>query len=286
LLLRKSDGATLYATRDLAGLAYRWKKYPDFCKSLYVVNVAQSAHFQQCLKVIAMLEDAEKLSGKDRMTGRVKHVDFGWVKFDGAMMSTREGNTVLLEEVIDKAAELAGETIRNKNPDLKGLEETARMIGIGAVIFSQISVRRQRDIDFRWEQVLSFEGETGPYLQYTHARLCSILRRFEGDIPTVIEFDLLDRPEEQRVVELLTDFPRVVRDASEQYEPYFIAAHLMKLAAAFNRVYQRKVENNRSDKIISDNEQLTGARVALVKAVTIVIKEGLRLLGLQAPEAM
>ena len=160
------------------------------------------------------------------------------------------------------------------------------MIGVGAVIFSQISVRRQRDIDFRWAEVLNFEGETGPYLQYTHARLCSILRKYGQDIPTVIEFDLLDQPEEQRVIELLADFPEVVADASEKYEPYFIAAHLLKLAAAFNRVYQRKDKNNRIDKIISDDEKLTGARVALVQAVVIVIKEGLRLLGLQAPEAM
>ncbi len=286
LLLRKSDGATLYATRDLAGLDYRWQKYPGFHKSVYVVNVAQSDHFKQCLKAISMLEDAERLSGEERMTGRVKHVDFGWVKFDGGMMSTREGNTVLLEDVIDQASGLVGELIREKNPDLEDLEGTARMIGVGAVIFSQISVRRQRDIDFRWAEVLNFEGQTGPYLQYTHARLCSILRKYDGDIPTVIEFELLDRPEEQRVIELLADFPKVVNDASEQFEPYFIASHLLKLAAAFNRVYQRKDEDNRIDKIVSDDEQLTGARVALVKAVVIVIHEGLRLLGLKAPEAM
>ncbi|MCD6249071.1 MAG: arginine--tRNA ligase [candidate division Zixibacteria bacterium] len=286
VLLRKSDGATLYATRDLAGLAYRWEKYHGFHKSLYVVNVAQVDHFKQCFKAVAMLEEAERLATDERMTGRVKHVDFGWVKFDGQMMSTRKGNTVLLEEVIDKATDLAGQIIRDKNPDLKNLEDTARMIGVGAVIFSQISVRSQRDIDLRWAEVLNFEGETGPYLQYTHARLCSILRRYGQDIPTVIEFDLLDQPEEQRVIELLADFPEVVGDASEQYEPYFIAAYLLKLAAAFNRVYQRKDKNNRIDKIISDDEKLTGARVALVQAVVIVIKEGLRLLGLQAPEAM
>ena len=286
LLLRKSDGATLYATRDLAGLAYRWEKYPGFYESLYVVNVAQSDHFKQCLMVIDMLESAEKLPSDERMTGRARHVDFGWVKFDGTMMSTRQGNTVLLEDVLDQATALADKIIRDKNPDLADADETARMIGNGAVIFSQLSVRRQRDIDFRWDEVLTFEGETGPYLQYTHARLCSVLRKYGTELTHDVDFGLLTNPEEQRVVELLADFPGVIVDAGRQYEPYFISSHLLKLAAAFNRVYQRRDEQGRIDKIISDDESLTRARIALVKSVQTVIREGLYLLGLQAPQEM
>lgn len=286
LLLRKSDGATLYATRDLAGMAYRWEKYPHFHESLYIVNVAQSDHFKQCLKVIHLLEEAEGLPPRDRMNGRIKHVDFGWVRFDGRMMSTREGNTVLLDDVIDQATKLVAEIMQDKNPELSDAERTAEMIGVGAVIFSQISVRRQRDIDFRWAEVLSFEGETGPYLQYTHARLCSVLRRFGGDVSSDIAPGLLNRSEEQRVVELLADFPDIIVDAAEQYEPYFIAGFLLKLAAAFNRVYQRKDDRGKSDKIISEDAALTAARIALVKAVQTTLKEGLYLLGLEAPEEM
>jgi len=286
LLLRKSDGATLYATRDLAGMAYRWEKYPGFYESLYVVNVAQSDHFKQCLKVIAMLEEAEGVSPDHRMSGRIKHVDFGWVRFDGQMMSTRKGNTILLEDVIDEAARLSGEIIRDKNPQLADAERVARMVGVGAVIFSQLSLRRQRDIDFRWSEVLNFDGETGPYLQYTHARLSSVLRRYEGEFTTEVDYGLLNQPEEQRLVELLADFPAVIVDAAEQYEPYFISGHLLKLASAFNKVYQRKDERGRIDKIISDDVSLTRARIVLVKAVQTVINEGLYLLGIQAPEAM
>jgi len=286
VLLKKGDGATLYATRDLAGLLYRWEKYPGFSKSLYVVNTAQSDHFKQCLKVIEMLEEAEKLPANERMTGRVKHVDFGWVRFAGKTMSTRGGNTVLLEDVISEASGLARQKILEKNPELATVDETAHMIGVGAVIFSQLSVRRQRDVDFKWEEVLSFEGETGPYLQYTHARLCSLMRRYGREVTPDIDYTLLNGPEEERVIELLADFPGVIVDAGEQYEPYFISAHLLKLAGAFNKVYQRKDADGNIEKIISDNAPLTAARMALVKAVQLVVGEGLHLLGLEAPQEM
>jgi arginyl-tRNA synthetase len=286
VLLKKGDGATLYATRDLAGMVYRWEKYPGFDKSLYVVNSAQSDHFKQIFKVMAMLEDAEQVPPEKRMTGHVEHVDFGWVRFGGKSMSTRAGNTVLLEDVIAEATALVKEKIREKNPDLKAIDETAHMIGVGAVIFSQLAVRRQRDVDFQWEEVLSFEGETGPYLQYTHARLCSLLRRYGKDVTGDVDYCLLNLPEEQRVVELLADFPGVVVDAGEYREPSFIAQYLLKLAGAFNKVYQRKDEKGASDKIISDDARLSAARIALVKSVQIVVNEGLHLLGLQAPEEM
>jgi arginyl-tRNA synthetase len=286
LLLRKSDGATLYATRDLAGMIYRWEKYRGFNESLYVVNVAQSDHFKQCFKAIAMLEDAEQTPPGERMSGRMKHVDFGWVRFDGRMMSTRQGNTVLLEDVIDEATRRSSEIMREKNPDLNQAERIAHMVGVGAVIFSQLSMRRQRDIDFRWAEVLNFDGETGPYLQYTHARLCSVLRKYGSEVTGEADYGMLDHPEEQRVVELLADFPQVVVDSAEQYEPYFISGHLLKIASSFNKVYQRKDEHGRIDKIISENVVLTKARVALAKAVQTVLNQGLYLLGIEAPEAM
>jgi arginyl-tRNA synthetase len=284
-LLKKADGATLYATRELAGLVYRWETY-RFYESLYVVGSAQAVHFKQIFKVIAMLEEAENLPEPQRMTGRVKHIDFGWVKFGEKTMSTRRGNIIFLEDVIEEAINLAREKIKEKNPDLKAFDETAHMIGVGAVLFSQLSVKRQKDVNFVWEEVLNFEGETGPYLQYTHARLCSLMRHYGGEITSTGDYSLLNNKEEERVVEMLADFPQSVLDAARNYDPYFISTHLLRLAAAFNKVYQRKDAGGRIDKIVSDNKELSAARIALVKAVQTVIKEGLQLLGLQAPEEM
>jgi len=285
VLLKKADGATLYATRDIAGLLFRWEKY-HFHESIYVVGVSQSDHFKQIFKVMELMEDAENLPASERMAGRIKHVEFGWVKFGEKTMSTRRGNIIILEDVIDQAVALAKEKIKEKNPDLKSIDKTAQMIGVGAVIFSQISVRRHKDVNFNLDEVLNFEGETGPYLQYTHARLCSLLRLYNGEVSSNIEYELLDRPEETQVINLVEDFPKAIEDAARNYDPVFVATHLLKLSSAFNKFYQRKDEKGRIDKILSDNRELSATRIALVKAVQIVVKKGLNLLGLEAPEEM
>ena len=285
VLLKKTDGATLYITRDLAGAIYRWETY-RFHESLYVVGAAQTDHFRQMLKVLEMLEDAEKTPAEDRMSGRLRHVEFGWVRFGGSAMSTRRGQIVFLDDVIAEAVTLAESKIREKNPELGNLKETAHMIGTGAVIFGQLCGRRHKDIDFEWDVVLNFEGETGPYLQYTHARLCSLMRKHGVEVSADVDFAALNSDEEQRVVELIADFPDIVADAARGYEPFIISNYLLKLAAAYNKVYQRKDDDNRMVKIISDDETATAARMTLVKAVQTVLKEGLALLGLQAPEEM
>lgn len=284
-LLRKADGATLYLTRDIAGYLYRFDHY-NFDEMIYVVAINQSVHFQQMFRTLELLEQAENLTGDGAISKRGKHVEFGMIKFKDQMLSTRRGHIIYLEDVIDKAAALAKERIQEKNPDLKNIDETSLMIGLGALIFSQLSVRRQKDVNFDWDEVLSFEGETGPYLQYTHARLCSLLRNNPFKLTDEIDYSLLEQPEERRVVELLADFPQVIVDAARNYDPYFISAQLIKIASAFNKFYQRKDESGKSDKIISDNETLTVARISLVESVRIVINEGLRLLGIQAPEEM
>lgn len=285
VLLKKADGATLYATRDIAGLLYRWEKY-HFHESIYIVGSAQSDHFKQIFKVMELMEETEHLPESERMSGRIRHVEFGWVKFGEKTMSTRRGNIIILEDVIDKAVELAKERIKEKNPDLKNIDQTAQMIGVGAVIFSQISIKRHKDVNFDWDEVLNFEGETGPYLQYTHARLCSLLRNYSGKVISEIDFKLLDRPEETHVINMLDDFPQAIEDSARNYDPVLVSTHLLRLASAFNKFYQRKDDNGRIDKIISANKELTQARIALVKGVQIVINKGLNLLGLKAPEEM
>ena len=214
LLLRKKDETTLYSTRDLAAAIYRWETF-RFEKSLYVVGVAQSLHFKQLFKTLALM-------GFD-WASRLVHVDFGWVKFGDAVMSTREGNIVFLKEVLEKGIELAEKTIREKNPDLKDLDQTARMIAVGAIIFGDLSARRHKDITFRWEEVLNFEGETGPYLQYTHARLASLLRKYGKPVKGDVQFELLSAEPVWPVVRQLGNFPSTVWAAAEVYEPSFVA---------------------------------------------------------------
>ena len=284
-LIKKTDGATLYATRDIAGVFYRWEKL-HYEKALYVVGSAQRDHFQQVFRVIELLDKTEGRTGDEALYPRLEHVEFGWIKLNDQMMSTRKGVVILLEDVLNRAADLAREKILEKNPELKEVDKTAEMIGIGAVLFADLATRRQRDVNFSWEEVLSFEGETGPYLQYTHARLSSLLRRYGKSTGSDIDFGLLDNPEEAQVIDNLYRFPQVVAEAARNYEPYLICSYLLELAGSFNKVYQRKDSGGRIDKIISEDDRLTSTRMALVESVRIVIKEGLYLLGIEAPEEM
>ncbi len=269
-LLKKKDEATLYATRDIAAAIYRYNTY-KFHKSLYVVGNAQRLHFQQVFRVLELMsyEWAEDCV----------HVDFGWIKFKQEMMSTRKGNIILLEDVLNKSIELARKIIDEKSPDLQNKEEVAREVGIGAIIFSDLSTRRNKDIDFDWDQALSFDGETAPYVQYTHARLCSLMRKYGRPVCKEIDYGVFSTPEEIGLVKLLEDFPRKVKSAAETYEPAFICSFLIDLCSNFNRFYQKH-------RIITEDEKSTSARMLLVKAIQVTLKSGLSLLGIKAPERM
>jgi arginyl-tRNA synthetase len=269
-LLQKSDEATLYATRDLTAAIYRHDTY-RFYKNLYVVGNAQSLHFRQVFKVL-------ELMGFEWAKDCV-HVDFGWIKFKQEMMSTRKGNIILLEDVLNKSIELARKIIQEKNPELENKEEVAKDVGIGAVIFADLSTRRNKDIDFDWDQVLSFEGETSPYVQYTHARLCSLLRKYGKPISNEIDYSLLSSEEESMLVKLLEDFPRKVKSAADNYEPAIICSFLIDVCSAFNRFYQKH-------RIITEDSNLTSTRILLVNVLRITIKSGLSLLGIKAPQRM
>lgn len=267
-LIRKSDGATLYITRDLAAALYRKRNY-NFVKSLYVVGNEQSNHFKQLKAVIKEL-------GFD-WSEDMKHIPFGLITQGGKKLSTRKGKIVLLEEVLNEAIDSANEQITEKNPDLANKNEVAKQVGVGAVIFHDLKNDRLNNFDFNLEEVVRFEGETGPYVQYTYARAMSILRKADFN-PSVDATYSLNDSESWEVVKLLQKYPETVMQAADSYEPSVIAKHAIKLAQAFNRYYaQTKI-------LVEDNEK--EARLALVYAVTTLLKEDLRLLGLHAPAEM
>jgi arginyl-tRNA synthetase len=266
-LIKKSDGTTLYATRDLAAAIYRQETY-QFVKSLYVVGNEQTLHFKQLFAVL------EKMGYK--WEEGMKHVPFGMMLKDGKKMSTRKGKVVLLEEVLETAITLALNDIKKKNPNLALKEKVARQVGTGAVIFHDLKNFRQNDIEFSIEDMLKFEGETGPYVQYAYARASSLLRKgdfMEGDDIVTIQ----DR-EAWSIITSLISFPDVIQRAIEEYDPSQIAKYVIELARAFNKYY--------ATVRILDDEDLKQERLSLVYAVTVILKEGLRLLGLEAPEEM
>lgn len=266
-LILRSDGASLYATRDLAAAFYRKETY-DFYKCLYVVAYQQNLHFKQLFKVLELLE---KPWAKD-----MHHVAFGMVSLEEGTMSTRKGNVVLLEDVISKCKEKAYEIINQKNPNLEGKEDIANAVGTGAVIFGALSSGRIKDIVFSYEKVLNFDGETGPYVQYTYARCNSLLKK-GGDIGNYFIANLNE--DEYNLVNELQKFPQNVISAHEKYEPSIIARGLIDLCSAFNKFYF-------DCKILGEEENVKNYRLALTKATSITIKNGLSLLGIKAPEKM
>lgn len=267
-LIKKSDGATLYITRDLAAALYRKRTY-DFKQSLYVVGNEQSYHFKQLKAVLKEMG----FNWSDDM----HHIPFGLITQGGKKLSTRKGKIVLLEEVLNEAIQSAKEQISEKNPDLENKDVVAKQVGVGAVIFHDLKNDRLNTFDFNLEEVVRFEGETGPYVQYTHARAVSLLEK-AGFVPSETADYALNDDISWEVVKLVQKYPETVLSAGEKYEPSVIAKHAIKLAQAFNKYYAHT-------KILADDEQKE-ARLALVYAVTVLLKEDLRLLGLHAPDKM
>ncbi|MDF2720722.1 MAG: arginyl-tRNA synthetase [Paenibacillus sp.] len=274
-LILKKDGATLYHTRDIAAALYRQRTY-GFDKAIYVTDYAQQLHFQQWFKVI-------ELMGYD-WADRLHHVMFGRVNLEGVKFSTRKGNVVLLEELLRQAIDKTREIIDSKNPSLPDKEEVARQVGVGAIIFNDLSNNRIKDISFSWKDVLNFEGESGPYVQYTYARAKSVLRKagtdhLFADHSQQPSFDasLLDNSEAQQALKQLAAFPDKVWSAMDRLEPSIVTRHLIDIAQSFNRFYHECP-------ILVEDEALKTARLALTRGVCIVLSIGLGLIGLQAPE--
>lgn len=269
-LVTKKDGSTLYITRDLAAAFYR-KNHYNFDKNIYVVGNQQKLHFNQWFKII-------ELMGYEWAKDCI-HVDFGLVGLEEGSLSTRSGRVVFLEDVLNKAVAQTKSIIEEKNPNLENKEDVAKQVGVGAVVFQELSSNRVKDYTFSLEKTLSFEGETGPYVQYTHARACSILRKADVDYTTDVNYSLLNDDITKDVVRLVSKFNEMVVLSHEKYEPSVVARYAVDVAQSFNRFYH-------DHPIITEDVELTKARVALVKAVAQTIKNALKLVCLEAPEKM
>lgn len=269
-LIVKSDGTTIYATRDITAALYRKETF-DFEKAIYITDYAQNLHFQQWFKVIELMgyEWADKLI----------HTPFGRVSTEEGKLQTRKGNVILLDELLSKSIEKVRELITEKNPELENQEETARQIGIGAVIFNDLSNGKIKDVVFNWDRMLSFEGETGPYVQYTHVRAKSVLRKAGAEISQDVDYSKVADSDSADVIRMLQSFPETVVAAMEKNEPSFIARHIVDLAQSFNKFYHECP-------ILSADEETKAARLLVVDSVASVLKTGLYLLGIEAPEKM
>lgn len=267
-MIKKSDGATLYITRDIATAIYRARTY-NFVKNIYAVGQEQSNHFRQLKAVL-------KKMGFDWSDDMV-HVDFGMVTKNRQKLSTRKGNIILLEPTLQESISRAKAQIEEKNPELENKEEVAHAVGVGAVKFYDLKTDRRNGYDFDLEAMVSFEGETGPYVQYAYARIQSILRKANFTPSTDATYSLSD-PESWEIIKLLQDFARVVKRAAENYDPSLIAKYAINLAQAFNKYYAHTR--------ILDESPERESRLALSYSTAVVLKEALRLLGVDAPEKM
>ncbi len=268
-LLRKTDGATLYATRDIAAALYRDKKHhPELM--LYVVGQEQTLHFRQVKEVLTLMRvpAAEKLV----------HVPFGLFKFPEGKMSTRRGNVIFLEDVLARAVDLAVAVIHAKNPELENKREIAQQVGVGAVVFGDLKHGRIKDVLFDWDEMLNFDGETGPYVQYTHARACSVLRKATLEPALSSEAALTDEYA-LPLIKLLGEFPQALARSTQEYEPSVVARYVLDVASLFNRYYHNV-------RILGEDLSITQARLAIVLATQRILARGLYLLGLTAVDKM
>ena len=269
-LLRKTDGTTLYATRDLAAVFHRWELY-EFDHCLYVVGGDQRLHFQQLKGVLDRMEI--------EWEERVEHIAFGMMRLPEGRMSTRKGRVVFLEDVLDRAAEEALRIVGEKNPDLVNAEQIAEQVGVGAVVFNDLRRERIKDVEFDWDEILSFEGETGPYVQYTHARLASIQRKAAERGEDGGEPDWAALEDASGVLLRIGRFPDVIQSAARHREPSEVTTWLLALSREVNGWYA-------AHRVLGQESGVTAARLALVRASQHAIAAGLGLLGVAAPEEM
>ncbi len=268
-IVAKRDGSSIYATRDLAAILYRKREY-NFDKCLYVTGLEQKLHFAQVFKVI-------ELMGNDYANNLV-HIPYGLVSLKNGKISSRKGNVIFAEDILKESIGKTLSIINEKNPDIPDKEATARKIGIGAIIFNDLYNQRIKDVIFDWDKLLNFDGETGPYVQYTYARASSVLRK-TGNLPFEIDPSLVVDDASMDLLKEIERYPQIVQDAADRYEPSVIARYSMDLAHAFNRFY-------RECQINVEDVKLKNSRTSLVKITRAIIKDSLSLLGIDCPEQM
>lgn len=267
-IIKKSDEASIYASRDIASAIDRYKRF-NFSKALYVVDSRQSLHFQQFFKVLELagFEWAKNLS----------HIKFGLMTFEDGVMSTREGKIIFMEDVLNQAEAKVLEIIKEKNPNLKNKEKIASQIGIGAILFWDLSNDRVRDIAFSWGNILDFQGGTGPYIQYTNVRACSILKNQQ--IPQIFDFSLINTKQEQLLINQLNNYNEVINQSFVHFKPSILAIYLIRLSQLFNEFYS-------ACPVLTADTKLKNARIALVMVTHIILEDSLSLLGINSPSEM
>jgi arginyl-tRNA synthetase len=270
-LILKKDGSSIYATRDLAAILYRHDTY-NFDKCVYVTGQEQKLHFAQVFKVI-------ELMGYDYFD-KLVHVPYGLVSLGGAKLATRSGNIIFAEDILHQSIDKVKEIINEKNPDIPNKDETAKIIGVGAIIFNDLFNQRIKDVAFNWDKILNFDGETGPYVQYTYARAASVLRKagidhVEGDI----DYSLITDDETMNLLKDISRFKEVIVDAADKLEPFVITRYAVSVAQSFNRFYHE-------NRINVEDENLKMARIKVVEITKRVIKDALELIGIGVVEEM
>lgn len=271
-IVTKKDGSSIYATRDLAAIFYRKNTY-HFTKCLYVTGQEQKLHFAQVFKVVELL-------GNDWAKDSLVHIPYGLVSLEGAKLSTRSGNIIYAEDILHDAIKKSLEIITEKSPNLEDKEGVAKIVGVGSVLFNDLYNQRIKDVSFSWDKVLNFDGETGPYVQYTHARCSSVVRLAEDfDASKPVDYEAVSEPDAINLLKEISRFPKVVSDAAEKYEPSVVARFAVDVAQAFNKFYN-------STRINVPEETVKNARVMLTYLTKKTLHDALALLGIDAPEAM
>lgn len=274
-IIVKSNGSTIYATRDLAAILYRARTY-NYTKNIYVTSYEQIDHFKQVFEVSKYLVDQKYVDG-------LEHVPYGMVRLKTGKMSTREGNVVYLQDLLEDAKKKALEILKSKNPSLENKEKIASQVGIGAVIFHYLKNNKIKDVIFDLDEVLKFDGETGPYVQYTYVRTNSILNKANFDISSIdiskSDFSILNTNHEILLIKELGNMKEIIKKAAAMCEPSILTRYILEVASLFSKFYNDCI-------VICEDEALRNARLVLVYCVNIVIKKGLKILGIECPDKM
>lgn len=270
-IILKSNGSTIYATRDLAAVLYRVRTY-DFAKAIYVTSYEQIHHFKQVFEVAKNLVDEKYAKG-------LVHVPYGMVRLKTGKMSTREGTVIYLQDLIEEAIVKAKKIIEDKKTDVEDIDLLAKQIGVGALVFNDLKHNKIKDIVFDLDEILRFDGETGPYAQYTYVRICSLINKAGIDVNTITKVNYTFNDDEVKLVKLLDKFESVIFEAAENYEPSVLARYVIDVASSFSTFY-----NN--NPILVDDKDVKEARLLLANSAGIVIKKGLNLLGIETPTKM